>query len=73
MFKRKGEKWELMKHKTQLLNEHKDDYIPNIDLGQAYDQHYIDTDIHYESLEKLANFLAVKCQYTITTGFINYM
>ncbi|MFT6898027.1 MAG: AraC family 4-hydroxyphenylacetate 3-monooxygenase operon regulatory protein, partial [Paraglaciecola sp.] len=45
-----------MKNKTQLSNEHTDDYIPNIDLGQSYDQHYIDTDIHYESLEKLANF-----------------
>jgi AraC family 4-hydroxyphenylacetate 3-monooxygenase operon regulatory protein len=45
-----------MKNKTQLSNEHTDDYIPNIDLRQSYDQRYIDTDIHYESLEKLANF-----------------
>jgi AraC family 4-hydroxyphenylacetate 3-monooxygenase operon regulatory protein len=45
-----------MKNKIQLLNVDNDDYIPNIDLGQAYDQRYIDTEIHYESLEKLANF-----------------
>ena len=45
-----------MKDKIQLSNVHSDDYIPNIDLGQSYDQRYIDTDIHYESLEKLANF-----------------
>ncbi|MFT4941654.1 MAG: AraC family 4-hydroxyphenylacetate 3-monooxygenase operon regulatory protein [Paraglaciecola sp.] len=45
-----------MKNKTQLSNKHTDDYIPNIDLGQSYDHRYIDTDIHYESLEKLANF-----------------
>ena len=45
-----------MKNKIQLSNVHNDDYIPNIDLGQSYDQRYIDTDIHYESLEKLANF-----------------
>ncbi len=30
--------------------------IPNIDIGKAYDQHYIDAEIHYEHLEKLANF-----------------
>lgn len=30
--------------------------IPNIDIGQAYDQHYIDAEIHYEHLEKLADF-----------------
>lgn len=37
-----------------IVNTH--DYIPNIDLGHSYDQRYIETDIHYESLEKLANF-----------------
>jgi AraC family 4-hydroxyphenylacetate 3-monooxygenase operon regulatory protein len=45
-----------MKSKIKLSNNKTDDYIPNIDLGQAYDQRYIDTDIHYESLEKLAKF-----------------
>lgn len=30
--------------------------IPNIDIGKSYDQHYIDADIHYEHLEKLAVF-----------------
>lgn len=30
--------------------------IPNIDIGKAYDQHYIDAEIHYEHLEKLADF-----------------
>lgn len=30
--------------------------IPNIDIGAAYDQHYIDADLHYEYLEKLADF-----------------
>lgn len=45
-----------MKDKAPLLNKYNNDCIPNIDIGQAYDQHYIDSDIHYESLEKLANF-----------------
>ncbi|PHR83356.1 MAG: 4-hydroxyphenylacetate catabolism regulatory protein HpaA [Colwellia sp.] len=45
-----------MKNNIQLSNNSTSDYIPNIDLGQAYDQRYIDTDIHYETLEKLANF-----------------
>ena len=45
-----------MKDKIELSNVPIDDCIPNIDLGQSYDQRYIDTDIHYESLEKLANF-----------------
>jgi len=30
--------------------------IPNIDIGKAYDQRYVDSDIHYEHLEKLADF-----------------
>lgn len=30
--------------------------IPNIDIGKAYDQHYVDAEIHYEQLEKLADF-----------------
>ena len=46
----------VSKSKVGLSSLHTDDYIPNIDLGQSYDQRYIDTDIHYESLEKLANF-----------------
>lgn len=45
-----------MKHKIKLSYKSTDDYIPNIDLGKAYDQRYIDTDIHYETLEKLASF-----------------
>ncbi|MEM5550168.1 4-hydroxyphenylacetate catabolism regulatory protein HpaA [Pseudoalteromonas neustonica] len=45
-----------MKNRIQLSSICKDDYIPNIDIGQSYDQRYIDTDIHYESLEKLADF-----------------
>lgn len=45
-----------MKDEIQFLNENISDYIPNINLGQSYDQRYINTDIHYESLEKLANF-----------------
>lgn len=32
------------------------DDIPNIDIGHAYDQHYVDAEIHYEHLEKLADF-----------------
>jgi len=24
------------------------DDIPNIDIGHAYDQHYVDAEIHYE-------------------------
>lgn len=45
-----------MKRKPQLSINSTDDYIPNIDLGQAYDQRYIETDIHYDTLEKLADF-----------------
>jgi AraC family 4-hydroxyphenylacetate 3-monooxygenase operon regulatory protein len=45
-----------MKDKIELSKVQFDDNIPNIDLGKSYDQRYIDTDIHYESLEKLANF-----------------
>jgi AraC family 4-hydroxyphenylacetate 3-monooxygenase operon regulatory protein len=45
-----------MKDKTTSFTKLNNGHIPNIDLGQAYDQHYIDSDIHYESLEKLANF-----------------
>lgn len=45
-----------MKGKVELSKVQFDDHIPNIDLGKSYDQRYIDTDIHYESLEKLANF-----------------
>lgn len=30
--------------------------IPNLDIGEVYDQHYIEADIHYERLEKLAMF-----------------
>lgn len=32
------------------------DDIPNINIGQSYDQHYTDAEIHYEHLEKLAAF-----------------
>jgi AraC family 4-hydroxyphenylacetate 3-monooxygenase operon regulatory protein len=46
----------VSKSKVGLSSLYTDDFIPNIDLGQSYDQRYIDTDIHYESLEKLANF-----------------
>ena len=30
--------------------------IPNINIGKAYDQRYIDSEIHYDHLENLANF-----------------
>lgn len=30
--------------------------IPNINIGKAYDQHYVDADLHYEHLENLADF-----------------
>jgi len=30
--------------------------IPNINIGQVYDQRYADSDVHYESLGKLAEF-----------------
>ncbi|QLF93379.1 4-hydroxyphenylacetate catabolism regulatory protein HpaA [Pseudomonas sp. ABC1] len=30
--------------------------IPNIDIGQVYDQRYADADVHYEALGKLADF-----------------
>lgn len=31
-------------------------FIPNINIGQTYDQRYSDADIHYEALENLADF-----------------
>lgn len=31
-------------------------HIPNINIGKVYDEHYIDSEIHYESHEKLADF-----------------
>ena len=30
--------------------------IPNIHIGQAYDQRYADAEVHYEALGKLADF-----------------
>ncbi|MGG2396614.1 4-hydroxyphenylacetate catabolism regulatory protein HpaA [Pseudomonas sp. SH1-B] len=30
--------------------------IPNIDIGQVYDQRYADAEVHYEALGKLADF-----------------
>ena len=30
--------------------------IPNINIGQVYDQRYADADVHYEALGKLADF-----------------
>lgn len=30
--------------------------IPNIDIGQVYDQRYADSEVHYEALGKLADF-----------------
>ncbi|MCU9947693.1 4-hydroxyphenylacetate catabolism regulatory protein HpaA [Pseudomonas sp. PDM13] len=30
--------------------------IPNIDIGQVYDQRYADADVHYEQLGRLADF-----------------
>ena len=45
-----------MKVENPLLNKHNKKQIPNIDLGKSYDKRYINTDIHYESLENLANF-----------------
>jgi AraC family 4-hydroxyphenylacetate 3-monooxygenase operon regulatory protein len=30
--------------------------IPNINVGKLYDKHYNDEDLHYESLDKLADF-----------------
>lgn len=32
------------------------DPIPNIDIGQVYDQRYAEADVHYEALGKLADF-----------------
>lgn len=37
-----------------LIN--KEEIIPNINIGQAYDRRYKDADIHYEVLGNLANF-----------------
>lgn len=48
------------------------DGIPNINIGQSYDQHYTDAEIHYENLENLAAFLAAICRFITTTGFTSY-
>lgn len=37
-------------------NESQSVEIPNINIGQAYDQRYINSEIHYEHLENLADF-----------------
>lgn len=38
------------------MTSNKTKEIPNINIGQAYDQHYADSEIHYERFEKLADF-----------------
>lgn len=38
------------------IHSHSLSNIPNIDIGKAYDQHYVDADLHYEHLENLADF-----------------
>ena len=32
------------------------DKIPNINIGQVYDQRYADSELHFEHLDNLANF-----------------
>ncbi len=41
---------------TTALKTRQKDAIPNIHIGQVYDQRYIEADIHYERLENLADF-----------------
>lgn len=31
-------------------------HIPNIDIGQAYDRRYIDSEVHFEQIQNLAQF-----------------
>lgn len=37
----------------------KADAIPNLHMGDVYDQRYVSADIHYEALEKLAHFFGM--------------
>lgn len=34
--------------------------IPNLNIGQVYDQRYVNSEIHYEALGKLANFFGMQ-------------
>lgn len=36
--------------------ENTEDWIPNINMGQDYDDRYLDAEVHYEALNKLAGF-----------------
>ncbi|WP_261844936.1 4-hydroxyphenylacetate catabolism regulatory protein HpaA [Aliamphritea ceti] len=45
-----------MSPQSTTLQTRQQDEIPNIHIGQVYDQRYIEADIHYESLENLADF-----------------
>ncbi|MBN3560918.1 4-hydroxyphenylacetate catabolism regulatory protein HpaA [Aliamphritea spongicola] len=45
-----------MNTRTTALKTRQKDAIPNIHIGQVYDQRYIEADIHYERLENLADF-----------------
>ncbi|WP_343682685.1 4-hydroxyphenylacetate catabolism regulatory protein HpaA [Acinetobacter baylyi] len=38
----------------------KDGMIPNLNIGQVYDQRYAESEIHYEALGKLANFFGMQ-------------
>lgn len=43
--------------------------IPNIKLGEVYDQRYMDSEIHYEALGKLADFFGVNMPAHRHDGF----
>lgn len=46
--------------------------IPNINIGQVYDQRYSDAEVHYDQLANLADFSAATCRCIGTTGFSRF-
>lgn len=47
--------------------------IPNIKLGEVYDQRYKDAEIHYEVLGKLADFFGVNVPAHRHDGFFRFI
>ncbi len=43
--------------------------IPNINIGQVYDQRYSDSEVHYDRLGNLAGFSGATCRCTGMTDF----
>lgn len=46
--------------------------IPNIKLGEVYDQRYMDSEIHYDAQGKLADFFGVNMPAHRHDGFFKF-